>query len=118
MLRNNKLGPPINSINYYHVQKNKNQQKKKCSNVTGSRESRDSRASRESNSVEVLSAPSSPSEQQENQSNSQIGRNPLRSSKCMHYIHSHSHNQLNKPQKKNKLKFLKFNLIFFSANPK
>lgn len=57
--------------------------------VTGSRESRDSResrGSRDSNSIEVLSAPSSPSEQQDtqNQTSSQIGRNPLRSSKCMH----------------------------------
>lgn len=58
--------------------------------VAGSRESR---GSRDSNSVEVLSAPTSPSEQQDsNQTmNSQIGRNPLRSSKCMHHT-SHIHN--------------------------
>lgn len=61
--------------------------------VAGSRESRDSRGSRgsrgsrDSNSIEVLSAPSSPNEQQDtqNQTSSQIGRNPLRSSKCMHF---------------------------------
>lgn len=46
--------------------------------------SRESRGSRESASIEVLSAPSSPSEQ--NQTNSsQIGRNPLRGSKCNNY---------------------------------
>lgn len=44
---------------------------------TGSRESR---GSRDSSSIEVLSAPTSPSEH--NQTNSQIGRNPLRGSKC------------------------------------
>lgn len=56
-----------------------------------SRDSRESRGSRDSNSIEVLSAPSSPSEQQDtqNQSSSQIGRNPLRSSKCMHCTNSY-----------------------------
>lgn len=67
--------------------------------VAGSRDSRDSResrGSRDSNSIEVLSAPSSPSEQQEttqNQSSSQIGRNPLRSSKCMHCTNSFKQKQ-------------------------
>lgn len=52
--------------------------KKKIELFAGSRESR---GSRDSSSIEVLSAPSSPSEQTET-SSSQIGRNPLRGSKC------------------------------------
>ncbi|XP_031638378.1 F-BAR domain only protein 2 isoform X2 [Contarinia nasturtii] len=77
------------------------------SNSQGSRESRDSResrGSRDSNSVEVLSAPSSPSEQQEtqNQSSSQIGRNPLRSSKFSAILRSGRNKTKSKKAKKKK----------------
>lgn len=61
--------------------KRKIDKKKTQQYFTGSRESRESRGSRDSSSIEVLSAPSSPSEQNQT-SNSQIGRNPLRGSKC------------------------------------
>ncbi|XP_031638381.1 F-BAR domain only protein 2 isoform X5 [Contarinia nasturtii] len=69
-----------------------------------SRDSRESRGSRDSNSVEVLSAPSSPSEQQEtqNQSSSQIGRNPLRSSKFSAILRSGRNKTKSKKAKKKK----------------
>ncbi|XP_055325311.1 F-BAR domain only protein 2 isoform X4 [Sitodiplosis mosellana] len=77
------------------------------SNSQGSRDSRDSResrGSRDSNSIEVLSAPSSPSEQQDtqNQSSSQIGRNPLRSSKFSAILRSGRNKTKSKKSKKKK----------------
>ncbi|XP_055325436.1 F-BAR domain only protein 2 isoform X14 [Sitodiplosis mosellana] len=69
-----------------------------------SRDSRESRGSRDSNSIEVLSAPSSPSEQQDtqNQSSSQIGRNPLRSSKFSAILRSGRNKTKSKKSKKKK----------------